>query len=98
MSCAICFEDYNAKNSSTLACNHGFHTACIAGWIEQSPTCPNCRYIIAPLEAWYACRDSVEIPSPPIIHRMHFVDTKPHTSLSEMLWDYVLNILTRSTF
>ncbi|XP_053623264.1 E3 ubiquitin-protein ligase RLIM-like isoform X1 [Plodia interpunctella] len=42
--CSICF-DVILKNQqvTTLPCTHHFHSDCIAPWLQEQQTCPNCR-------------------------------------------------------
>jgi len=40
--CAICFEP-TFICSIGLHCGHSFHSTCLAGWVQQSNTCPLCR-------------------------------------------------------
>ena len=70
MECAICCEDFTHINSSTLSCNHAFHSACIAKWASINPSCPNCRKNLAPVEVYYASIDmsaSIRYQRPPPI-------------------------------
>lgn len=63
MDCAICFEQItHTITASTLSCNHTFHIKCITGWTELNPTCPCCRHNLAPLEVYYATRESIRPP------------------------------------
>lgn len=44
--CAICLVNFSeAERVQQLSCHpsHLFHAACIATWMEQSPTCPMCK-------------------------------------------------------
>jgi len=43
--CAICLEPCSSDGSSTQLkeCQHVFHTACIAPWLERKGACPLCR-------------------------------------------------------
>lgn len=43
-SCAVCLEDFNAKEKiKILPCHHGFHGECIDEWLERSDLCPICK-------------------------------------------------------
>ncbi len=42
--CAVCLAFINKpEKTSTLPCNHTYHSQCIAEWLERSTTCPLCR-------------------------------------------------------
>jgi len=42
--CAICLEAYQPGEVLTaLRCNHYFHVACLARWLQRSTQCPLCR-------------------------------------------------------
>lgn len=42
--CAICLEAYQPGEVLTaLRCNHYFHVACLARWLQSSTQCPLCR-------------------------------------------------------
>ena len=47
MQCAVCLELQSSVSQSERAranpCGHRFHTACIAGWLVDKGTCPQCR-------------------------------------------------------
>ncbi|XP_017432834.1 RING-H2 finger protein ATL52-like [Vigna angularis] len=47
--CAICLEEF--KNGEECVefsvCGHIFHCDCIKQWLEEKPTCPNCRHCVA---------------------------------------------------
>ena len=106
MNCAICFEDYNRNTNSTLSCKHSFHTSCIGEWLKTSPTCPCCRHILAPLEAWYASKQSIipkpinttnntiSLPSPPQIRRVR-VESADEQEEST-IWRSLLNVVMRT--
>lgn len=31
-----------------LECKHCFHDECVMKWFSEQPTCPNCRFSLAP--------------------------------------------------
>lgn len=42
--CSICFDQITAETQQRLQeCQHAFHAACIALWLQTSQTCPLCR-------------------------------------------------------
>ena len=44
--CSICMgdeEDKDDKKHIVIACNHGYHRACLTSWIARNPSCPLCR-------------------------------------------------------
>ncbi|XP_019728437.1 E3 ubiquitin-protein ligase TTC3 isoform X3 [Hippocampus comes] len=41
--CAICHEEMSPPHCLVLECRHAFHEKCIASWLKDSSTCPNCR-------------------------------------------------------
>ncbi|XP_051903652.1 E3 ubiquitin-protein ligase TTC3-like [Hippocampus zosterae] len=41
--CAICHEEMSPPHCLVLECRHAFHEKCIASWLKDSNTCPNCR-------------------------------------------------------
>lgn len=43
--CSICLESIK-RHAYKTPCNHNFHRACIAKWLEDHNTCPNCRRLI----------------------------------------------------
>ena len=42
-SCPICFGNARDTPTTTTACGHCFHTACIKRWRNTANTCPLCR-------------------------------------------------------
>lgn len=49
-SCSICLEVFRHGMLLTgLLCGHVFHVDCLAQWVQQSSSCPNCRQDIEPL-------------------------------------------------
>lgn len=49
--CPICLKEFcllkqdnTSKTAIKLPCNHNFHIDCIKPWLEQTSTCPSCRY------------------------------------------------------
>lgn len=40
--CCICMSN-DRGDSTTLPCNHEFHTPCITNWLKVSGNCPVCR-------------------------------------------------------
>ncbi|XP_042416721.1 calsequestrin-2-like [Zingiber officinale] len=51
-SCSICLEDFG-MTAPVLAmlCGHLFHPGCLKKWLEQSCSCPLCRFSL-PQEQW----------------------------------------------
>ncbi|KAG6538151.1 hypothetical protein ZIOFF_003262 [Zingiber officinale] len=44
-SCSICLEDFGtATPVLAMPCSHLFHVACLKKWLEQSCSCPLCRF------------------------------------------------------
>ena len=44
--CSICMsdeEDKDAERHIVIACNHGYHRACLTPWLARNPSCPLCR-------------------------------------------------------
>ena len=41
--CCICMDDVTEEKQ--LGCGHKFCKECIAGWVKEKPTCPECGYI-----------------------------------------------------
>lgn len=42
--CSICLDPLlGGPSLTTLPCNHAFHVQCLAPWLAQARTCPNCR-------------------------------------------------------
>ncbi|KAG6533865.1 hypothetical protein ZIOFF_007743 [Zingiber officinale] len=54
-SCSICLEDLG-MTAPVLAmpCSHLFHPGCLKKWLEQSCSCPLCRFSL-PQEKWVSC-------------------------------------------
>ncbi|KAG6538187.1 hypothetical protein ZIOFF_003299 [Zingiber officinale] len=54
-SCSICLEDLG-MTAPVLAmlCDHLFHPGCLKKWLEQSCSCPLCRFSL-PQEQWVSC-------------------------------------------
>ena len=50
--CSVCCERIDAHDATTVLqrCSHAFHTECLALWIQENPTCPNCRQPALPSE------------------------------------------------
>ena len=45
--CSICYDNYLEDiDACKLKCKHVFHNNCIKKWIENSKTCPICRFNI----------------------------------------------------
>ena len=54
--CPVCLNSYAASELVIeLPCAHVFHEQCIARWLQQEPSCPQCRYLVAPSAANAAC-------------------------------------------
>jgi len=56
--CTVCLErmDESVDGILTILCNHSFHGACLAKWVDT--TCPVCRYIQSPeIAAESSCSD-----------------------------------------
>ena len=46
--CSICFEALsNSAVTTTIECNHNFHSQCLNLWVRTSSTCPLCRHTLA---------------------------------------------------
>lgn len=44
-SCTICLDEWeNRQKALELPCGHVFHHDCLLPWLNQSNTCPTCRY------------------------------------------------------
>uniref|UniRef100_A0ACD5XVF5 Uncharacterized protein n=1 Tax=Avena sativa TaxID=4498 RepID=A0ACD5XVF5_AVESA len=43
--CAICLAEFSSGDEVRVlpTCGHGFHAACVDGWLMSSSTCPSCR-------------------------------------------------------
>ncbi|KAM0862944.1 hypothetical protein ACQ4PT_044930 [Festuca glaucescens] len=45
--CAICLSELAAEGGERVrvlpACGHGFHGACVDGWLKAHASCPTCR-------------------------------------------------------
>jgi hypothetical protein len=42
--CNICFADFkNDDMVKFLPCTHRFHADCVDPWLQEHPTCPNCK-------------------------------------------------------
>lgn len=41
--CTICVEEIASDDIVTLPCGHPFHGRCLAPWLWQNQSCPNCR-------------------------------------------------------
>ncbi|KAL1508500.1 hypothetical protein AB1Y20_004601 [Prymnesium parvum] len=50
--CSVCCERIEARDAATVLrrCSHAFHTDCLAQWLRENPTCPNCRQPAPPHE------------------------------------------------
>ncbi|XP_026410204.1 E3 ubiquitin-protein ligase RNF181-like [Papaver somniferum] len=45
IACAICLELSRVKEEiSRMPCGHIFHADCLISWLEQSNSCPMCRF------------------------------------------------------
>ena len=54
--CPVCLNSYAASDLVIeLPCAHVFHEQCIARWLQQEPSCPQCRYLVVPSAADAAC-------------------------------------------
>ena len=54
--CPVCLNGYAASELVIeLPCAHVFHEQCIARWLQQEPSCPQCRYLVAPSATDAAC-------------------------------------------
>lgn len=42
--CTICMQTVNEEEVVTLPCGHRFHGACLAPWLWENRSCPNCRH------------------------------------------------------
>ncbi|KAI4338158.1 hypothetical protein L6164_016502 [Bauhinia variegata] len=45
--CSICLDDYEVEMGIcvSIPCSHHFHKDCIMKWLEESNTCPMCRFM-----------------------------------------------------
>jgi len=62
--CTVCLErmDESVDGILTILCNHSFHGACLAKWVDT--TCPVCRYIQSPeIAAESSCSECTSIES-----------------------------------
>ncbi|KAI3988716.1 hypothetical protein MKX01_025028 [Papaver californicum] len=51
IACCICLEESKAEEEiSRMPCRHMFHADCIVSWLEQSNSCPMCRFKVYQLE------------------------------------------------
>ena len=50
--CAVCLNAFavGERFRALPQCEHVFHTACVATWLEQHPNCPICRADVVPLQ------------------------------------------------
>ena len=48
--CSICHENFVSEQRVRKInhCGHFFHESCINSWLNEHPTCPNCRHDIRP--------------------------------------------------
>ena len=54
--CPVCLNSYATSDLVIeLPCAHVFHEQCIARWLQQEPSCPQCRYLVVPSAADAAC-------------------------------------------
>ncbi|KAL2346154.1 hypothetical protein Fmac_000154 [Flemingia macrophylla] len=46
--CAICLTEFATGDEIRVLpqCGHGFHVACIDGWLRSHSSCPSCRQIL----------------------------------------------------
>ena len=50
--CAVCLCDFEPDDVLIrLPCDHMFHEACVARWLQQDSSCPQCRFNIVPENA-----------------------------------------------
>lgn len=63
--CSICWEAYidGVTEVKVLPCGHFFHGQCLELWLNQSSTCPFCRYNLP----------SVGVFAPPMNNRIMIV-------------------------
>ena len=63
--CPVCLNPYTAAEIVIeLRCGHVFHEQCISRWLQQEPSCPQCRSLVAPSAA-DAARATPSAPSTP---------------------------------
>ena len=60
--CAVCLCPYEMQDTLLrLPCEHLFHEACVARWLQQDSSCPQCRFqLLPPLSPPAAARSSVD--------------------------------------
>ena len=47
--CAVCLCEYEPDDMLIrLPCDHLFHEACVARWLQQDSSCPQCRFNLVP--------------------------------------------------
>ncbi|CAN0824976.1 RING-H2 finger protein ATL74 [Linum grandiflorum] len=46
--CSICLAEFLDTDMVRVLpeCSHGFHVACIDGWLASHSSCPNCRHSV----------------------------------------------------
>ena len=47
--CVICLSELDESPTTTLICNHTFHSACVTEWLNKDGRCPTCRRQIRPV-------------------------------------------------
>ncbi|KAJ0989548.1 hypothetical protein J5N97_007904 [Dioscorea zingiberensis] len=46
--CPICFDELVPERDAWMSCHHRFHPKCIVKWLEDTDSCPLCRYRLRP--------------------------------------------------
>jgi len=64
--CAVCQDAFEPGNEvSQIGCGHIFHKDCLLPWLQNTNTCPTCRYEVETIDASYNERKQVR-PAPSI--------------------------------
>jgi Fic/DOC family len=79
--CQICFE--NEPNIATLCCGNAVHLNCIARWLINSSSCPQCRAVIPQLPRTFL---SVNVSA----------DETGHVSVPSHMFTHILRVYERA--